>query len=83
MERVGMRRQEGLTHEYEEGRKREQMRKFPAEKQYWMIKESKFTLQNPSILPLRFFSSLTSELASSGYLAYPRDNASVDKLDRL
>lgn len=59
------------------------MRNFPPEKQYRVIKESKFTLQNPIILHLQFFSSLISELVSSGYPACSRDDASVNKLDRL
>lgn len=59
------------------------MRNFPPEKQYREIKESTSTLQNPIILHLRFFSSLTSELVSSGYLACSRDDASVNNPDRL
>lgn len=59
------------------------MRKFSSEKQYRVIKESKFTLQNHITLCLRFVSSLTSELVSSGYHACSRDDASVNKFDRL
>lgn len=59
------------------------MRKFHPDKPYQMIKESKLILQNPIILHLGFFSSLASELVRSGYLACLRDDASVNKVDRL
>lgn len=70
----------GLSH-FSMGKKKGKKR--IDEKEYGGIKESKFTLQNPIILHLKFFSSLTSELVSSGYPACSRDDASVNKLDRL